>query len=108
MSDAAVRGLGPRTAASLITRYGHIRQFPAGTLSEENLKLALLFKDLATLRKDLPLFKRVDELRWQGPTASFESVAEKIGDARLAKRVSKLQSRDNPQISQITLTKKAR
>ena len=86
-----IRGLGPRTAASLISRYGHIEQFPAGTLSEENLELALLFKNLATLRKDLPLFKRVDELRWQGPTASFESVAEKIGDARLAKRVQQLQ-----------------
>src|SRR5437867_2069569 len=103
-----IRGLGPRTAASLISRYGHIEQFPAGTLSEENLELALLFKNLATLRTDLPLFKRVDELHWKGPTASFESVAEKIGDARLAKRVSKLQSKDNPQISQITQTSKTR
>ena len=103
-----VRGLGPRTAASLINRFGHIEQFPASTLSEENLELALLFKNLATLRTDLPLFKRVDELRWKGPTASFESVAEKIGDARLAKRVSKLQSKDNPQISQITQTSKTR
>jgi len=104
-----IRGLGPRTAASLISRYGHIEQFPAGTLSEENLELALLFKNLATLRKDLPLFKRVDELRWQGPTASFESVAEKIGDARLAKRVQQLQKHMiSPQISQITPTKKTR
>src|SRR5438034_2649260 len=104
-----IRGLGPKTAASLISRYGHIEQFPAGTLSEENLELALLFKNLATLRTDLPLFKRVDELRWQGPTASFESVAEKIGDARLAKRVQQLQKHMiSPQISQITPTKKTR
>src|SRR5206468_7231309 len=104
-----IRGSGPRTAASLISRYGHIEQFPLGTLSEENLELALLFKNLATLRKDLPLFKRVDELRWQGPTASFESVAEKIGDARLAKRVQQLQKHMiSPQISQITPTKKTR
>ena len=104
-----IRGLGPKTAASLISRYGHIEQFPAGTLSEENLELALLFKNLATLRTDLPLFKRVDELRWQGPTASFESVAEKIGDAGLAKRVQRLQKHMiSPQISQITPTKKTR
>jgi len=104
-----IRGLGPITAASLISRYGHIEQFTAGTLSEENLELALLFKNLATLRTDLPLFKRVDELRWQGPTASFESVAEKIGDAGLAKRVQRLQKHMiSPQISQITPTKKTR
>ncbi len=104
-----VRGLGPRTAASLISRHGHIEQFPAGILSEENLELALLFKNLATLRTDLPLFKRVDELRWKGPTASFESVAEKIGDARLAKRVGKLQEQViSPQISQIKRTKRSR
>src|SRR5438552_3498208 len=104
-----IRGLGPITAASLISRYGHIEQFPLGTLSEKNLELALLFKNLATLRTDLPLFKRVDELRWQGPTASFESVAEKIGDAGLAKRVQRLQKHMiSPQISQITPTKKTR
>src|SRR5713226_3215979 len=43
-----IRGLGAKTAAALIDRYGHIEQFPAKILSPENLTLALLFKDLAT------------------------------------------------------------
>src|SRR5256886_10327530 len=78
-----VPGLGSKTAASLINRHGHIEQFPAGvfreTANSNTLELALLFKTLATLRTDIPLFKRVDELRWQGATESFASVTRKIG-----------------------------
>jgi 5'-3' exonuclease len=86
-----IAGLGPKTAATLINRHGHIEQFPVGTLKEDNLERALLFKNLATLRIDAPLFRNVDELRWKGPTPSFAAVARKIGDARLATRVEKLQ-----------------
>ena len=85
-----ITGLGAKTAATLINRHGHIEDFPAGTLKEGNLERALLFKQLAILRTDAPLFKNVDELRWNGPTPSFASMAEKIGDARLATRVEKL------------------
>ena len=53
-----------------------------------------LFKTLAILRTDIPLFKRVDELRWKGPNLAFGPVAEQIGDARLAARVRKLQERE--------------
>src|SRR5258708_4711324 len=101
-------GLGAKTSATLINRHGHIEQFPAGILKDANLERALLFKTLATLRTDAPLFKDVDELRWTGPTSSFESMAKKIGDERLATRVRELQKRLNPQISQITQTKKKR
>jgi 5'-3' exonuclease len=87
-----IAGLGARTAATLINRHGHIEQFPAGTLKEGNVELALLFKTLATLRSDAPLFKKVDELRWRGATKSFASVAEKMGDARIAARVAKIKT----------------
>jgi 5'-3' exonuclease len=103
-----IPGLGSKTAATLINRHGHIEQFPAGTLKDNNTELALLFKDLATLRIDAPLFKDVEELRWLGPTESFTSVTEQIGDAKLVARVQKLQQGLNPQISQITPTKKKR
>jgi 5'-3' exonuclease len=89
-----IAGLGAKTAATLINRHGHIEQFPAGLLKEENLQLALLFKTLAMLRTDAPLFKNVEELRWRGPTKSFPSMAEKIGDARIVTRVQKLQNRE--------------
>jgi 5'-3' exonuclease len=103
-----IPGLGAKTAATLINRHGHIEQFPAGTFKDNNFELALLFKDLAILRIDAPLFKDVEELRWLGPTESFTAVAEQIGDAKLVARVQKLQQGLNPQISQITPTKKKR
>ena len=89
-----IPGLGAKTAATLINRHGHIEQFPRDILTQGNLERALLFKDLATLRTNAPLFRKVDELRWKGPTASFGALTEKIGDARLAARVQKLQDRD--------------
>ena len=97
-----IAGFGSKTAARLINRYGHIEEFPAKTLKEDNLPLALLFKDLATLRIDAPLFGDVDELCWRGATAVFRSVTEKIGDARLAARVLDLEKR----LGEQSLTKK--
>ena len=88
-----ITGLGAKTAAKLINQHGHIEQFPVEVLKQENRKRALLFKRLAILRTDAPLFKNVDELRWRGPTPSLAAVAKKIGDARLATRVGKLQKR---------------
>jgi 5'-3' exonuclease len=85
-----IAGLGAKTAAKLINQHGHIEQFPLEVLKQENRKRALLFKELAILRIDAPLFKNVDELRWRGPTSSFAAFAKKIGDARLATRVRDL------------------
>jgi 5'-3' exonuclease len=85
-----IAGCGAKTAATLINRYGPIESFPADVLGDK-LDLALLFKDLATLRTDAPLFKNVDELRWRGATKLFPAVAEKIEDKRLVSRLQKLQ-----------------
>jgi 5'-3' exonuclease len=85
-------GCGPKSAVSLIVRHGHIEDFPLAAIGE-NREAALLYKKLATLRTDAPLFRNVDELRWNGPTSSFAEVAERIGDPKLATRVDKLASR---------------
>jgi len=58
-----IRGIGAKGAASLLNRYGSIEEFPPDVLGEQQ-RLALLFKDLATLRTDAPLFANVDELEW--------------------------------------------
>jgi 5'-3' exonuclease len=84
-----ISGYGPRTAARLINQYGTIESFPPEILGK-NIELALLFKDLATLRADAALFKKVDELEWRGPQKSFRAIAEKIEDPKLAERVSHL------------------
>jgi len=85
-----ISGCGPKTAATLINRYGHIEEFPADVLAGANRELGLLFKDLATLRTNAALFTHVDELRWRGPSASFAAMAKKIDDLRLASQANDL------------------
>jgi 5'-3' exonuclease len=81
-----IPGIGQATAARLLNRHGAIERFPPGVLGEEDRELALLFKQLATLKTDAPLFGAVDELRWRGPTGSFSACTERLGDARLLER----------------------
>jgi len=84
---------GAKTAARLIAKYGALENFPADALAAEQLELALLFKKLATLKTDAPLFSNVDELRWRGATKEFRTVAEKLGDTRIVPRVTALEQR---------------
>jgi 5'-3' exonuclease len=80
-----IAGIGPKGAVNLIERYGRIEDFPPQILGERQA-LALLFKRLATLRTDAPLFTDVDQLRWRGPTGRFTAWAERLGDPRLLGR----------------------
>jgi 5'-3' exonuclease len=89
-----IPGIGAKTAARLINRHGHIEQFPADVLGD-NHQHAIVFKNLATLRVDAPLFADVDQLRWNSPTKSFVSLADKIGDTRLAERIRTLEASHN-------------
>jgi len=82
-------GMGPKTAARLIAKHGPLEDFPP-ELFGVNRDAALLFKKLATLRTDAPLFKNVDELRWTGMKPEFASIAEKMGDTKLVTRLEKL------------------
>ncbi|MFN2442640.1 MAG: 5'-3' exonuclease H3TH domain-containing protein [Thermoanaerobaculia bacterium] len=84
-----IPGIGAVTAARLVNRHGAIEEFPSEVLGEQR-ELALLFKDLATLRSDAPLFKRIEELEWRGPGPEFESWAGRLGDPRLLDRVGGL------------------
>jgi 5'-3' exonuclease len=78
-------GIGAIGAARLINEHGALEDFPPSVLGK-NRELALLFKDLATLRSDARLFANVEELRWRGPTDAFAAVAAQIGDERLLTR----------------------
>jgi 5'-3' exonuclease len=84
-----IKGIGASTAAALLNRHGPIESFPEGVLSGDR-ENALLFKNLATLRTDAPLFADVSALEWRAPTAAFSEWAEKIADARLAPRLNAL------------------
>lgn len=86
-----IGGIGAVGAAKLLNRYGPIEAFPPHVLGEQRER-ALLFKNLATLRTDAPLFANVDVLRWRGPTKAFAPWTEEIGDARLRERCEKAAS----------------
>jgi 5'-3' exonuclease len=83
-----IPGIGRVTAARLLSQYGPIEAFPPGVLGEQ-VERALLFKHLATLKTDAPVFKDVDELRWRGPTDGFAACAEAMGDGRVLDRCLK-------------------
>src|SRR3954462_14566310 len=83
-----IAGIGAKTAAQLLNLYGPIESFPPDIITGER-DLALLFKDLATLRTDAPLFKKVETLRWRGPTPAFAAWAEKMDAPRLLERAEK-------------------
>jgi 5'-3' exonuclease len=83
-----IPGIGARTAARLLNQYGPIESFPPDVLGEQR-DLALLFKNLATLRTDAPLFKKVQTLRWCGATPAFAAWAKRMEAPRLLERCEK-------------------
>jgi 5'-3' exonuclease len=87
-----IPAIGPRIAAQLLNRYGPIENFPADVLGQRR-DLALLFKELATLRTDAPLFKKVETLRWQGMTPAFATWAERMEAPQLLERCEKAAGR---------------
>jgi 5'-3' exonuclease len=91
-----LRGWGAKSAAAVLARYGHIESIPedprawgvnvanagalALTLARERDR-AFLFRDLATLRTNLPLFATIDALYWNGPTPAFAPLAARFDHA---------------------------
>ena len=84
-----ISGIGKIGAARLLNQYGKIERFPKNVLGTKRQQ-ALLFKRLATLRTDAPLYDDVEELRWRAPTPGFASFTKKIGDPRLLDRANAL------------------
>jgi 5'-3' exonuclease len=89
-------GWGAKSAAAVLAKFVHLESIPqdwrswgvnatrpaalAATL-ERAKDDAFLFRTLATLRTDIPLFSSVDELRWQGPTTAFPPLAARFDAA---------------------------
>ena len=91
-----IQGIGKVGAARLIEKHGALEDFPAPVLGDQQ-PLALLFKRLATLRTDAPLFTDTESLRWRGPTAAFAEHPAVKGNEKLISRATKLCERaSNP------------
>jgi 5'-3' exonuclease len=89
-----IAGIGKTGAARLLNQYGPIENFPKELLIGKR-KQALLFKRLATLRTDAPLFSDVDELQWRGPTPAFARLTSKINEPRLLTRANAVAAKIN-------------
>jgi 5'-3' exonuclease len=102
-------GWGKRSASVVLAHYGSLNEIPdalsawdpavrqelrgAAKLAERlatERELALLFKDIATLRTKPPVIRNVDSLRWRGPTSDFEDVCRHFRDPALADRAARL------------------
>lgn len=98
-----LHGWGAKSAAAVLSRFGHIEAIPADAadwgvpvtnprgLAEVLLRQrdqAFLFRDLATLRSGIRLFRSVDELRWEGPTPAFPPLAARL-DAAIVQKPEK-------------------
>ncbi len=87
-----LEGIGQVGAARLVSKYGPLEDFPDSVLGKRG-ELALLFKNLATLRTDAALFRNVDEIEWRGPTEQFAAWAARMEDTKVLARATKAGAR---------------
>src|SRR5437773_6092923 len=87
-----IPGIGARTAAQLLNRYGQIENFPSNVLGEQG-DIALIFKKIATLSSNAQLFKKDETQRWRGATPAFAAWAQRMESPRLLERCEKAASR---------------
>ena len=89
-------GWGAKSASAVLAKFGHIEDIPddwrtwsvnaskpaaLARVLQENREQALLFKRLATLVTDIPVFDSVDDLQWKGPTPEFATLAAQLDAA---------------------------
>ena len=101
-------GWGAKSTAAVLKKFGRIEAIPASAsdwhvnamntaalaeVLKNRRKDALLFRRLATLRGDIPLFKDVEELRWAGPTPGFDAIGELLDKAVTEKKQTRSRSK---------------
>jgi 5'-3' exonuclease len=104
-------GWGAKSSAAVLARFGRLESIPAdwrdwhvnavnptalaATLERER-GTAMLYRTLATLRTDIPLFESVDELQWKGPTPAFAALRARLDAAAPADAGDADQSAKSP------------
>jgi 5'-3' exonuclease len=102
-----LRGWGEKAAALTFSQYPHLEDIPknwqewhssikrARTLCDcliNSWDDALLFRTLATLRLDVPVFDSIEDLRWKGPRPGFEEYARRMKLTGLLDRIAAVQA----------------
>jgi 5'-3' exonuclease len=106
-----LEGWGEKSTASVLGVYKHLDAIPSNAedwkvqprsaarlaeVLEANFKLALLFRDLATLRTKEPDISSPEEIHWSGPGTRFPAICKRLDDAQLVDRVAKIHSSQRP------------
>lgn len=101
-----IKGWGAKSVATVLAKFKHIESIPkdpqklpltlgrATTLInnlQENYEDALLFRELSTLRKDVPLKENLSDLKWQGAYPRLRKLCKELGDERIPERITKWQ-----------------
>jgi len=95
-----ISGWGEKAAAAVFSQYPHLEDIPKDWQSWNSIKRAqklaealfgsweeaLLYRKLATLREDVPVFNTIEDLRWKGPEAEFEKYCRRLQSDALLKR----------------------
>jgi len=99
-----IQGWGAKSSSTVLAKFKHIESIPkdpkkiplglgrATTLIEnlgQNYKNALLFRELSTLRQDVPLKESLKDLEWKGATPGLKKVCQELREERIAERVLK-------------------
>jgi len=99
-----IQGWGAKSTATVLAKFKHIEDIPKGpnkiplglgratTLVENlqaNYKDALLFRELSTLRVDVPLKEKLSDLKWQGAYLRLKKLCHELGDERIPERITK-------------------
>lgn len=97
-----IQGWGEKSTATVLSKFKHIESIPndpnefglglgrATTLLgnlQQNYKDALLFRQLSTLRTDVPLKEKLSDLKWQGAWKRLNKVCKELGDEQIPKRI---------------------
>lgn len=101
-----IQGWGEKSTSTVLAKFKHIEAIPddpnkiglglgrATTLLENlkaNYKDALLFRELSTLRTDVPLKETLADLKWQGAAPKLKKVCKELGSDSIVERVKKWQ-----------------
>ena len=97
-----IQGWGAKSAATVLAQFKHIESIPGdptklglglgrSTTLIENLQKdhqnALLFRELSTLRNDVPLKEKLDDLKWRGAYPRFKKICQELNEERILDRI---------------------
>jgi 5'-3' exonuclease len=100
-----VPGWGAKTASTVLARFEHIKSIPreasqwqipsispgrAASLAEslaQRHEEAVLYLELSTLRKDVPIQENLNDLKWQGAYPRLKKLCHEMGDERIPERI---------------------